>query len=235
MKLTRVLCLLITLTLTACNSSEVKPEAPETEAQKPTESVTSPERKIISRGSKKAVNTSQSSEIEGLKGRLIAIQEQILQLKTQTAGMQQQNQALLLHIQSVKEAIASKASQPQEQNDKEEAPAEDFNGILDQLTLIVNELGNSVQDGPYRITSAYTANGQWVLIRYDRFNGQSWLADQGQWIMLEESGATVTSDYEVVVLRADKDVKGYVASRLDRVNGDTWWLKQNIWQPFVTN
>ncbi len=74
-----------------------------------------------------------------------------------------------------------------------------------------------------------------MLIRYHRYSGETWLADQGQWNLLEESGSTGTAEYEVRLSRADKDVKGYVAARVDRINGTVWWLKQDTWQPYESN
>jgi hypothetical protein len=71
-----------------------------------------------------------------------------------------------------------------------------------------------------------------VLVRYDRFSGQTWLADQGVWQPLLDPAPLSRSDYEVQLTRADNDIKGYVAARLDRRNGDTWWLKQDTWQKF---
>lgn len=237
----RILFLLITLTLTACNSSGVKSEAPQQASDQssaqPAESAVKPERKVTTKPMQpQGGSVANQTEPNELTGRLTAVQEQLLQIKTQTAQMNQQNQALFIHIQSIKDAIMSMQT-PEASPETANAPAdaEAFNGVLDQLTLVANQLGNSVEEGPYKVTSAYTAKGQWVLIRYNRFTGQSWLADQGQWNLLEENGATGRSDYEVVVLRADNDVKGYVAARLDTVNGDAWWLRQDIWQPFVTN
>lgn len=233
----QILFLLSTLMLTACNSTGVKSEAPEPSVENTTEAAVKPERRVTTKPMQPQSGepVQKQSDMAVLNGRLTAVQEQLFQLKTQAAEMQQQNQALFIHIQSIKNALMANKSAATDESDQKQLDVEAFNGVLDQLTLVANQLGNSVQDGQFKITSAYTSKGQWVLIRYDRFTGQSWLADQGQWNLLEESGATGTSDYEVVVLRADNDVKGYVAARLDKINGDAWWLKQDIWQPFVTN
>lgn len=201
-----------------------------------TETAVKPQRRITTQSPQKRPTQAETpSELAMLTGRLTVVQEQLLQLKSQTAEMQQQNQALLIHIQSIKDSLNTAAQTPIAEENNQQANSEDFNSVLDQLTLLANELGTKVQDGPYRISSDYTAKGQWVLIRYHKYTGETWLADQGQWNLLEESGATGTSEYEVVLIRADKDVKGYVAARIDRINGDTWWLKQNTWQPFVNN
>ncbi len=104
--------------------------------------------------------------------------------------------------------------------------------LIGQLSLISNELSLSGVGDSYRIAADYTGAGQWVLIRYDRFSGESWLADQGAWQPLQDSASLQRSDYEVQLTRADNDIKGYVAARLDRRSGDTWWLKQDRWQKF---
>jgi hypothetical protein len=233
----RILFLLATMMLTGCNSTGVKSEAPDPAAENTPETAVKPERKVTTKPMQPQGGepVQKQSDMAALNGRLTAVQEQLFQLKTQAAEMQQQNQALFIHIQSIKDAVMANKSAATDGAEHKQVDVEAFNGVLDQLTLVANQLGNSVQDGQFKITSAYTSKGQWVLIRYDRFTGESWLADQGQWNLLEESGATGTSDYEVVVLRADNDVKGYVAARLDKINGDAWWLKQDIWQPFVTN
>jgi len=239
----RILFLLITFTLTACNSSGVKSQAPEPSTDQPSkvDSAVKPERTVTTKPRQPQEQLAQKKAIAtdpDITARLTAVQEQLLQIKMQTAEMQQQNQALFINIQSIKDTLQT--LQPQQTDDtaaseQEPVNAEAFNGVLDQLTLVANQLSNSTGDGRFKVKSAYTAKGQWVLIRYNRLTGESWLADQGRWNLLEESGATGKSDYEVVVLRADNDVKGYVAARLDKINGDAWWLKQDIWQPFSTN
>jgi regulator of replication initiation timing len=235
-KVSRILLLLMTSVLSACNAAGVQPEPPVSEQAQSAKPVVKPER-MVSSHSPQPQSKATDSELVTLTNRLTAVQEQLLQLKAQTAEMHQQNQALLIHIQSVKDQVASISQAQPDATDatSAETTEADFNGVLDQLTLLANELGNKVQDGPFRISSAYTDKGQWVLIRYHRFTGEAWLADKGQWNLLEESGGTGTSEYEVVLLKADKDVKGYVAARIDRINGDTWWLKQDTWQPFVSN
>jgi hypothetical protein len=49
---------------------------------------------------------------------------------------------------------------------------------------------------------------------------------------MKESDDLSPSLYEVQILRAEKDIKGYVAARVDKKNGQTWWLKQDTWLKF---
>ncbi len=166
-----------------------------------------------------------------LGNRITAVQERLLQLSTQTALLQEQGRQVLQQLQimanqqrqAVESAPAAATALPE---------AAEFNNVLDQITLLANEISQQLQVGSYRIASSYTQGGKWVLIRYDRFSGESWFADAGQWQALEDLEQLPPSDYEVLVLRADKDLKGYVAARIDRQTGQTWWLKQNSWQRY---
>lgn len=225
------------LVLAACNAAEVKPNlvggensvegATEEKSQAPLAS----EKKVTKPG-----NTSPEKprdQLEILGNRMTAVQDHLLQIKSQSGQLQQQNQALSLQLQSLQSEVQALASMGESTSVQEAPQPDSFNGVLDQITMMANELSSQVQDGAYRVVSAYTSKGQWVLIRFHRFTGETWLADKGQWNQLTESGATGTAEYEVVLLRADKDIKGYVAARINRISGESWWLKQNIWQPYL--
>ena len=237
MSISRLFFLSMILFLTACGSSGVKLESTEQAQAEQQETAINPQRQITDRSpqaKKQQVIEEPPSELDMIANRLTAVQDHLLQIKAQSAEMQLQNQALFVQLQSLKTGLfdADAATTNAKANGQQGDP-EAFNSVLDQITMMANELSSQVQDGPYRVASSYTSKGQWVLIRYHRYSGETWLADQGQWNLLEESGTRTTSEYEVTVLRADKDVKGYVASRIDRISGDTWWLKQNTWQPYL--
>jgi hypothetical protein len=226
---------LVLIGLTACNAAGVKTD-PSTEAaaenSQSTEANASSKSKSESASDLPGANASEKLDVVG--NRLTAVQDHLLQIKSQAAQLQQQNQALSLQIQSLKTDLQGSLAQSDSPDSTQAAPTPDaFNGVLDQITMMANELSSQVQDGSYRIVSAYTAKDQWILIRYHRFTGEAWLADQGAWNLLEESGATGTAEYEVVLLRADGDGKGYVAARIDRITGETWWLRENMWQSYV--
>jgi len=231
--------ILTAIGLTACNAAGTKPDAAapgmaEAVADSSTveNSEASVQAKPQSNNSKMAAANAPVDKLELIGNRMTAVQDHLLQIKSQAGQLQQQNQALSLQLQSLKTELQVLAAVEPQQN--QEAPQPDtFNGVLDQITMMANELSSQVQDGAFRVVSAYTAKGQWVLIRFHRFTGETWLADKGQWNLLDESGETGTAEYEVVLLRADKDIKGYVAARINRISGESWWLKQNIWQPYL--
>jgi len=235
--------ILTAIGLTACNAAGTKPDAAAPGMAEATagatagttaaeNSETSAQAKPQSNNSKMAAANTPVDKLELIGNRMTAVQDHLLQIKSQAGQLQQQNQALSLQLQSLKTELQVLAAVEPQQN--QEAPQPDtFNGVLDQITMMANELSSQVQDGAFRVVSAYTAKGQWVLIRFHRFTGETWLADKGQWNLLDESGETGTAEYEVVLLRADKDIKGYVAARINRISGESWWLKQNIWQPYL--
>lgn len=236
MSFSRVIVLCSVLVLTACNAAGVKSEAEN--ASNTGQPSVSPPTKAVPQPTKKPAPSSElqpASQLDIIANRMTAVQDHLLQLKSQAGRLQQQNQELALQLQGLAREVQTMAVEPAESTQSEPVSPDAFNGVLDQITMMANELGSQVQDGAFRIASAYTSKGQWVLIRFHRFTGEAWLADKGQWQLLEESGRTGTAEYEVVLLRADNDVKGYVAARINRISGDTWWLKQNTWQPYVSN
>lgn len=227
MKYLKSLVLLSSLAVTACNSAGVKPETNTTPvaAGQQAPGAQPPQQPAAS-----------AQAIEQLEGRITAVQDHLLQLKAQTSELQLQHNAVLQMLDNLKRsfedmqaaAIDSSAAEADQAADPTE-----MNAVLDQITMMANELSTQVQDGPFRVVTAYTAKGQWVLIRFHRYTGESWLADQNQWHALEEVSTPGTAEYDVVLLRADKDVKGYVVARINRISGETWWLKQNTWQSFI--
>ncbi|WP_027857641.1 hypothetical protein [Marinobacterium jannaschii] len=208
------------LSLSGCAATAVQPQAAAISAE---------QSQALAEESARAEQI--QKDVTALAGRMTAVQDRLLQLSSQTALLQEQGQRVLRQLQQLR---AQQAAQPAADDGTEGAAEQDalLEDTLDQVTAMVNDLTQQMENGSFRISSTYTDAGKWVLIRYDRFTGQSWFADQGQWIDLEDMEQLPPSDYEVVLLRADKDVKGYVATRLDRQSGLTWWLKQNSWQPY---
>lgn len=244
MNIIKSMVLLCTVLVTACNSAGVKSDAaapveaaaPATAAPNSTAPKTSAP--VESQQAAEPVAQGASSkQIELIANRVTAVQDHLLQLKAQNSELQLQSQSVLQNLSGLKQDIetlaASSLEKPEATEPSEPVDPAALNSVLDQITMMANELGTQVQDGAYRVVTSYTAKGQWVLIRFHRYTGETWLADQNQWHPLEELVETSTSEYEVVLLRADKDVKGYVAARIDRLSGETWWLKQNTWQSFI--
>lgn len=237
----KILIIVSVLFLTACQSQGTKPQIDESTAElgseqsiNPPASQASPTKRPAPKMAAKQSDLEPISQLDMLANRMTAVQDHLLQLKSQNGQLQRQNQELALKLQVLTNDLQSFAASASNTTPSEPASPDAFNGVLDQITMMANELGSQVQDGAYQIASTYTAKGQWVLIRFHRYTGEAWLADKGQWNLLEESGATGTAEYEVTVLRADNDVKGYVVARINKISGETWWLKQDTWQPYVT-
>ncbi len=178
---------------------------------------------------------SQGPSLESLANRLTLMQEQLIQLKAQGAEISQQSETALARLQMLTGQSANNVAAQDGPVSESAVPAESpqqLASLIDQLSGIANELQLSGVGDSYRIVADYTGSGQWVLVRYDRFSGETWLADHGIWQPLSDPLPLSRSDYDVQLTRADNDIKGYVAARLDKRNGDTWWLKQDAWQKF---
>lgn len=169
-----------------------------------------------------------TDNVEYLSGQLSTMQEQIIQIKTDTFELKQTSQVLLARLQML--ANKPEASGATLQDSGEVSSGTD-KPDLDQLTARLNKLLKRT-DAQYQLASGYTAKGQWVLIRYDRFTGEAWLADQGRWNLLKEAEEVLPSVFSIQLLRAEKDIKGYVVARIDQVTGQSWWLKEDTWLMF---
>ncbi|MBY4677680.1 hypothetical protein [Marinobacterium arenosum] len=168
------------------------------------------------------------ADFEQLAGRFTLVQEQLLQLVSRSAQLQEQNQRILLQLQGVQAELGRLS---QQQSGPAETDTSALDAALEQLMLVANSIGAPVGvAGDFRVASTYTPQGEWVLIRYDRVTGETWLADQGQWQPLQETGMLEPAIYSVTLVPAGKDLKGYAAARVDRNNGRIWWLKQTTWQ-----
>lgn len=203
-----------------CNAANVEPQAG-----------SAPPEKTANFAQNQKNTKSVLDAIAQLEGRFTAMQEQVLNVRSQSARQLEQLQSLQLQLNLLSQEL--KSSVRQDANDDAEPGVniqDELALLLDQMARMAGDVSMQVQDGNFRFVSCYTQAGQWILIRYDRFSGESWLADQGQWLPLQEVGEQPASVYEVTLERADSDSKGFVAARLDRQTGQTWWLKQNSWQ-----
>lgn len=177
---------------------------------------------------------SAQSQFDQLSGRLTLMQEQLLQLRADSQRLQEQNQMVLNRLQ-----LLSAPTQDGEQENGDAAVqgdpgTEQLDMAIGQLMQVLNSLDNTgTAGGEYAITTTYTRNGDWILLRYNRVTGSTWLADAGDWRLLQEQQTPARGDYQVQVHRADQDRKGYVAVRIDRTTGDSWWLNDNRWQEYM--
>lgn len=169
-----------------------------------------------------------TDNIEYLSGQLSTMQEQVIQIKADTFELKQTSQVLLARLQMLAHQPESSVAGTQ---DSAVVTSDSEKLDLDRLTARLNTMLKRT-DTQYQLASGYTAKGEWVLIRYDRFTGEAWLADQGRWNLLKEAEAVLPSVFSIQLLRAEKDVKGYVVARIDQVTGQSWWLKQDTWLMF---
>ncbi len=173
------------------------------------------------------LEATRSDNVEYLSGQLSTMQEQVIQIKADTSELRKTTQILLARAQM----LSNQSAKPASSDVNSSASSTEDRPDLERLTKRLNSLIKRT-DAQYQLVSGYTAKGEWVLIRYDRFSGESWLADNGQWNLLSESEEVLPSVFTIQLLRADKDVKGYVAARVDQATGQSWWLKQDTWLMF---
>lgn len=217
------LCLLIS----GCQTVAVQPDSSDT--PQPAEAQQSVTPEAVQQNSSVAPRAARTDNIEYLSGQFSTMQEQIIQIKTDTFELKQTSQVLLARLQMLANSPAQAVSAIDESGSGAVSAAAPPD--LDQLTARLNTLLKR-SEAQYQLASGYTAKGEWVLIRYDRLTGESWLADQGRWNLLNESEPVTPSIFAIQLLRADKDVKGYVVARIDQMTGQSWWLKQDTWLMF---
>jgi hypothetical protein len=185
-----------------------------------------------------APTISSQSQFDQLSGRLTLIQEQMLQLRSDNQRLQEQNQMVLNRLQLISSSTAATSEVDVESEASGTAAngSEQLDMAIGQLMQVLNSLDNTgSSDGEYALGTTYTRNGDWILLRYHRLNGSTWLADRGEWRPLEEQQAPSQGDYKVLLHRADQDRKGYVAVRIDRNTGSTWWLNDTRWQEYISD
>ncbi|MGB0733835.1 MAG: hypothetical protein ACPGPF_08710 [Pontibacterium sp.] len=166
--------------------------------------------------------------IANLEARITATQDNLLSVHGLTALQNERLQAIQTQLQVLSQ---SRNQASQQNSDQQTTPAlQEMQFMLDQLALAASEVSNATDQGHYELTGTYTKTGHWVLIRFDKVTGQTWLADAGAWKTLTDNTSLPLSVYEVSLTRADKDLKGFVAARIDKRTGQSWWLNQNIWE-----
>ncbi|WP_207062009.1 hypothetical protein [Motiliproteus sp. SC1-56] len=190
-------------------------------------------------GIESALEESQA-RLDALDERFVLLQEQLLQANRQLDTLAQRSQQQLVALQRVQMLQASAAKA------EAENAASGDSSALDQLTELVfrleqlsaNEDGGQAAQLPlgdalgFEIVSAVTHQGQWVILKYDEITGLTWNALDGGWVEVGEPEPLENSRYQVLLRPSRTDVKHYVAARLDRKTGQTWWLKNNRWEPF---
>jgi len=203
-----------TLSLSGCNAANVQPQPAVPPAPV---AVAVPDN-----------SAQQTQQFETLNSRITLLQEQVLALKVQNASVAEKAQLLLSQFQVLAQNIsrAGTSQEPENSPQQLELLLSRLDRQLVELQQAAPELGVG---NPFLLATCYTAKGKWKLIRYNRFSGESWISADNSWQALDEEQAPAISSYEVQLLRANGDVKGYVAARIDQNTGDTWWLNDDTW------
>ncbi|MBU2964317.1 hypothetical protein Q4508_12775 [Amphritea sp. 2_MG-2023] len=208
-----ILVLLSLFSLAGCNAVNVQPDS---------EPLAEP------MDSAPVVAVNQAEQFEQLNSRITLLQEQFLELKVQNSAVAERVQLLLTQFQVLAQEVKRSSAAPDAvpvDNELQEMMAR-LDQQLIELQQIAPELGGG---DPFKLASCYTAKGQWVMIRYNRFSGESWISAANSWQPLAEEQSPSISSYDVQLLRANGDVKGYVAARIDHNTGESWWLNQTTW------
>lgn len=213
MKAITLLAVAATLSLSGCNAANVQPQPVEPSAPVA----------VVQDNS-----VQQIQQFETLNGRITLLQEQVLGLKVQNAAVAEKAQLLLNQFQVLAQNIGREGINQESENSPQQLEM-----LLSRLDRQLVELQQAAPDlgvgNPFLLATCYTARGKWKLIRYNRFSGESWISADNNWQPLNEEQAPEISSYEVQLLRANGDVKGYVAARIDQNTGDTWWLNSDTW------
>ena len=177
-----------------------------------------------------------ANQIDQLMGRLTLEQEQVINQRALAQQQLELSQAILQRVQLMTNTALIDETKPASETDAvSDAQSEQLDAALNQLLQIANEMQvNSSQqnaDSPWGVASAVTNKG-WILIRYRMDTGESWIAEKGSWTLLKEESTPTGGAYNVQIERRDTDSKGYVAVRLDRSSGTTWWLNDRTWQAY---
>lgn len=226
-----ILILISALLLSACQQTPVQPTPGALEAVATARSADLAEQ----------VNDASAKRFDSVEQRMTLIQEKLLEQAQQQQRISLQNQQQLTLLQWLQQ---SQQIQAKQLADRQAEPS-----ALDQLTELVFRLeqmsaeserrseteseaqASVITEPVFELVSVYGAKG-WVVLKYDSRSGSTWKADAGNWAVIKEVGVLPESAYQVVMEPIANDVRGYVAARIDRNNGITWWLKDNQWEPF---
>tara|TARA_R110002167_G_scaffold70379_1_gene198313 strand:- start:14041 stop:14727 length:687 start_codon:yes stop_codon:yes gene_type:complete len=226
----RILILISTLLLAACQQSPVQPSAADLDAAAATRSTDLAEQ----------LTDASAKRFDTMEQRMTLIQEKLIEQGQLIQRITLQGQQQLTLLQWLQQSQQIQAKQLADQRSEPSA--------LDQLTELVFRLeqmsaesqlkaepespaSTSITEPGFELVSVYGPKG-WVVLKYDSRTGSTWKAEAGDWIAVTEVGVLPESNYQVVMQPADKDVKGHVAARIDRNTGVAWWLKNNQWEPF---
>lgn len=179
-----------------------------------------------------------SQNVSDLGQKLLLVQEQVIKLNQKAEALDQRILQQLQALQRIQMLQAAAAQPPQSSTAEGPTPIDQLTALvarLEQLSSQPVSAAPGAADGAlpgFRMVSAYTPAGTWVVLKYDEATGLTWSAKGGNWEAVDEEEIPGTSHYQVVLQPAAGDKKGYVAARIDRDSGQTWWLNGNRWEPF---
>lgn len=238
MKYQRLLSgLAFAMILTGCNGANVQPEAAGQEgASAGAESQAGTATQASQPASPVSVSPAQMEALENINSRITLLQEQVLQLKVQNGALAERSQLLLTQFQVLAQDVKmNNRGQSGQQNSagQQSQPAPGTDQLirrLDQQLMELEQLSPALGGGnAFRLATTYTAKRQWILVRYNRLTGESWISEGGSWVPLGDDYELPISEYEIQISSAAADAKGYVAARIDNNTGDTWWLNDQQW------
>lgn len=248
--------ILCTLLLSACQTQATKPGAPGSEdagseaassretapgQQSAAEDAATAEADQQPEKDRKAAPAAGAEQLlessRQVEQRITLMQEQVIRLNEQMTAVQQRNMQLLQAIQRLQMMLSQSAEQqPKAKIEDSVAPAQPTADLPENLADTLARLEQQLQNGAvatgFKLASAYTPKGQWVIFKYDEATGLTWKAEEGGWMEIGELESLPLSRYQVVLRPASGDVKGYVAARVDQETGRSWWLKGNTWEAF---
>lgn len=176
-----------------------------------------------------------SNQIDQLSGRLTLVQEQIINQRNSSDQQLELSQAILQRLQLLTQSTLLKDQTDSEQDPMDLASVQQLDAAINQLLQVANEMqiasGRSAATGDWEIESVVTNKG-WVLMRYKPVSGATWLAESGAWIELGDTTPLSSGNYALQLEPRDTDSKGYVAVRINKLTGDTWWLNDRTWQAY---
>ncbi len=216
----------MSVTLLACTATANKANTTEAQGQDSPAQITSTATaapQVAHHGSSQIASPDSLSR---LQAQITALQEQVIKLSSDTNSILKNSQLLVANTQMQNAALQGTTPTATDKKKAVNKAVSDpsLNTILKRL-----EGMSPSPKGAFGIVSSYTASKQWVLIRFDRQTGETWLADNEGWKTLSEASELQISQYDVHLIRADQDKKGYVASRIDQRSGETWWLNKKQW------
>ncbi len=230
---------LLALLLSGCNAAQTQPQSDQGEANPAAETQ---QQASSSNTAASRSNADVGAEMAGaiqtgfdqLSGRLTLLQEQVLQIRSSNQQLMEQNQMLLNRLELMTRTQPGVETLSGEETMADDAGTEQLDAAIGQLMQLLNqvEMPAGSSQGQFGLATTYTQNGDWVLLRFDRHSGETWIAEFGDWQLISDEIQPDDSLYEIQITRADRNTAGYVAVRIDLNSGRSWWLNGKRWQEY---